>query len=52
MLVNVDIYVPPTATYLQYRVIGLTPTAVGLSQSLAHGLEQSPRFHQGPVNQH
>ena len=28
-------YVPPTATYLQYRVIGLTPMAVGLSQSLA-----------------
>jgi len=27
--------VPPTATYLQYRVIGLTPMAVGLSQSLA-----------------
>jgi len=34
-LVHVDIYVPPTATYLQYRVIGLTPMAVGLSQSLA-----------------
>ena len=33
--VVVDIYVPPTATYLQYRVIGLTPMAVGLSQSLA-----------------
>jgi len=34
-LVHVDIYIPPTATYLQYRVIGLTPMAVGLSQSLA-----------------
>jgi len=34
-LVHVDIYVPPTATYLQYRIIGLTPMAVGLSQSLA-----------------
>jgi len=34
-LVHVDIYVPPTATYLQYRVIGLTPMVVGLSQSLA-----------------
>ena len=32
---HVDICVPPTATYLQYRVIGLTPMAVGLSQSLA-----------------
>ena len=31
----VDIYVPPTATYLQYRVIGLTPMADGLSQPLA-----------------
>jgi len=34
-LVHVDIYVPPTATYLQYRVIGLTPMVVGLLQSLA-----------------
>jgi len=30
---------PPTATYLQYLVIGLTPMAVRLSQSLANGLE-------------
>jgi len=34
-LVHVDIYVPPTTTYLQYRVIGLTPMVVWLSQSLA-----------------
>ena len=34
-LVHVDIYVPPTATYLQYRVNGLTPMTVWLSQSLA-----------------
>jgi len=35
LLVHVDIYVPPTTTYLQYRVIGLTHMAVGLLQSLA-----------------
>jgi len=34
-LVHVDSCVPPTATYLQYRDIGLTPMAIGLSQSLA-----------------
>ena len=34
-LVHIDICIPPIATYLQYRVIGLTPMAVGFSQSLA-----------------
>jgi len=45
-------YVPLTATYLQYRVIGLTPMAVGLSQSLAQQSGTVSQIYQGPVNQY